>query len=138
MVDAGQQRRWLAYANAATACAIHLGRAVAIGDLDLSIGYRGRKLEEINAAFDLPFNIEVIPPAVCFAVNWGILAQVEIGRPQHDFAGAYMIDLRSETDPIGLQRMRDHWAAIERLANTLLKRGRMSAAEAIKILDAAN
>lgn len=130
-----QQRRWRAYANAATACAIYLHRIVEIGALDLSRDYRDKKLEEmLKIALALPDKTD----SIRVVVNWGILAQVEVGRSPHDFAGEYIIVLPGAADPGGSQLMRSHWPAIERLAHTLLIKGQVSAAEAIEIIEAAN
>ncbi len=47
-----------------------------------------------------------------------------------------MAELQVESDPIGLNLMRRHWPAIERVAEALLRQGRLSEAEVLILLGA--
>ncbi|MDR3408972.1 MAG: hypothetical protein P4L68_10785 [Methylovirgula sp.] len=132
-----KELRWKAFSHAATACAIHVAKIVPVGDIDLSADYRTKKLEEIGRALELDLTTEQIPGAACLVLNWSILAQVQIGAPRFLFNDADIAELLVENDPVGLNLMRRHWPAIERVAVALLCKGRLAEAEAIAIMGSA-
>jgi hypothetical protein len=53
-------------------------------------------------------------------MNWGILAQVEIGRPYDHFASEMLAEILVQSDPLGLMLLRAHWSNIERLSTVTL------------------
>ncbi len=132
-----KHRRWKAYSHAATAVALHVTRVVPIGDIDLAEDYPTLKLEEIGQALQLEKTTEKVPATACIAMNWGTLAQVNIGAPRDLFANESMAEILVEDDPIGLKLMRRHWRQIERLAEMLLRKGRLSAMEAVALIEQA-
>jgi hypothetical protein len=129
-----KERRWKAYSQAATACAVYVTKVVPVGDVRLGADYRALKLEEIGRALGLDQTTKRIPGAACLVLNWGILAAVEIGCPRFLFNGADLAELQVESDPIGLVLMRRHWPVIQRLAEALVRRGQLTEAEALALL----
>jgi hypothetical protein len=128
--------RWKVYEYAATACAIHLGRIVPIGDIDLDDDYRMLKLEEIGQALKLQKTTALVPAPACLAMNFAVLAQVKIGRPRNHFAGESMAEILVPADPIGANLLDRHWPQIERVAEALVLKGRLAEAEVLQILTA--
>ncbi len=76
-----------------------------------------------------------IPAPACLLVNWPIMAQVTIGAPMDWFEDESMAELLVEGDPIGQHLMRKHWPEIERVAEALLLKGRLSEIEALAMLE---
>ncbi len=131
-----KERRWKAYSFAATACALHVAKLIPVGEIDLQADYRNDRLEKVGEALQLDLTTQRIPGSACIAVNWGILAAVEIGCPRFLFNGETMAELQVESDPIGLNLMRRHRPVIERLAWALLRKGHLIEAEALAMIEA--
>lgn len=131
-----KQRRWRAYEQAATAVACHLCRDfINVGAIDLAADYRMTKLNEVGGALALTQATERVPVGACLILNFGLLAQIEIGRSRHHFVGEDMARLPIPGDPFGVLLMRKHWRPIDRLAHALLQHGKLDEAEALTLIE---
>jgi hypothetical protein len=127
--------RWRAYAYAATAAAIRVGKIVPVGNISLAENYREDRLEAIGLELGLDLKSFKIPGSAAIALNWGMMAAHMAGQPAEDFTDYPIVELPVPQDPYGAALLRKHFPSVEILAGVLLRLGQLSEAEAVDLLD---